>query len=98
MCMLMSRASPVAAVLGPRHPSVHEAHEAAEVSVSQPGHLEARGQVIRVREDEAGQKPGLEAHNRSEKIVQVKSQSSVITLSSLHNSDLRHIRVYTKCL
>ena len=66
---LLSRVSPVAAVLCPRHPSVQEAHEATEVRVGQPGHLEAGGQVTRMIEDEAGQKLGLEAHNRSEKNV-----------------------------
>ena len=75
----MSRASPVAAILCPRYPGVHEAHEAAEVSVGQPGHLETGGKVTRVGKDEAGQKLGLEAHNRSEKKFQVKYHSSVIT-------------------
>ena len=47
----MSRASPVAAILCPRYPGVHEAHEAAEVSVGQLGHLETGGKVTRVGED-----------------------------------------------
>ena len=65
----LSWVSPDAAVLCARHPSVQEAHEATEVIVGHSGHLEAGGQVTRMVEDKAGQKPGLEAHNRSVKNV-----------------------------
>ena len=72
----LSRASPVAAVLCARHPSVQEAHEATEVIVGHSGHLEAGGQVTRMVEDETGQEPGLETHNRS--VKNILSRISII--------------------
>ena len=73
----LSWVSPDAAVLCARHPSVQEAHEATEVIIGHSGHLEAGGQVTRVVEDKAGQKLGLETHNRSVKNIQV-SRISII--------------------
>ena len=75
----LSRASPVAAVLCARHPSVQEAHEAAEVSIGHSGHLEAGGQVTRMVEDKAGQEPGLETHNRSVKNVLSRIRNVIVT-------------------
>ena len=72
--------SPVAGVLCPGHPRVHEAHEAAEVRVCQTRHLEAGGQMTGVGEHEAAEELGLEAHDRPRIKSPVTYPSSTLTL------------------